>query len=305
MATGSLPEGRRQFRGYGEAGGAEGAAVLDQVLAQRKRLAERLSRIRHVVAVASGKGGVGKSVVTANLAAALATTGSRVGAVDADLNGPSLARMLDAARGPLAVAAGGIRPAEGVGGVRLISMDLLLASADAPVRWRGPGADDSLWRGALETGALRELIADVAWGDLDFLLVDLPPGTDRIERLLELVPGIAHVLLVTTPSEAACRVVLRSARLLRDAGFGRVALVTNMASYRCPCCGCESPHFAADAGLSLLEAAGLPRWVDIPFDPALGARSDAGSPPSAHPGGLAAAKALRALAERLRQECDA
>lgn len=274
-----------------------------QVLAQRDRLAERLARIRRVVVIASGKGGVGKSAVTANLSAELARTGARVGAVDGDLNGPSLARMLGASMAPLQVTPDGVLPAAGAAGVRLVSMDLLLSSADTPVRWRGPSRDASLWRGVLETGALRELISDVAWGDLDFLLVDLPPGTDRIERLLELVPTPSAVLLVTTPSAAACRVVARSASLLREAAPDRVGVVINMAAYRCPCCGFESELFAGDHARSLLESCGLPRWGEIPFDPLLASGTDSGDPPAANVADTATVRALQALAERVREEC--
>lgn len=304
MDTSSPPERARLFRGYHEAAGSEGAGVLDQVLAQRDRLAARLSRIRNVVVIASGKGGVGKSALTANLASALASGGARVGALDGDLNGPSLGRMLCAGSAPLGVTADGVSPAIGAAGVRLVSMELLLSDVDTPVRWRGPEGDASLWRGALEMGTVRELIGDVAWGDLDFLLVDLPPGTDRIERLLELIPKPAAVLLVTTPSEAACRVVARSARLLRDEGLDRVGLVVNMSGYICPCCGCDASPFASASGRSLLERSGLVPWAEIPFDPTLAVATDAGAPPTAGIERSAAVQSLQSLAERISRECD-
>jgi ATP-binding protein involved in chromosome partitioning len=303
MDISSPPESGRRFRGYTQAAGPEGAEVLDQVLAQRGRLADRLARIGHVVVVASGKGGVGKSAVTANLAAALAAGGARVGALDGDINGPSLGRMLGAPSAPIAITADGVTPATGVAGVRLVSMELLLAAPDSPVRWRGPEGDASIWRGVLELGTVRELIADVAWGELDFLLVDLPPGTDRIERLLELIPNPAAVLLVTTPSEAACRVVARSARLLRESGVERVGLVINMSSYLCPGCGREGSLFGGDDGRILLESSGLAPWAEIPFEPALAAATDAGSPPAAGSSPSVATAAMRALAERVLQEC--
>ena len=297
------PGPARRFRGYHEVDDPAGAEVPAQVVAQRGRLAARLAGVRRVVAVASGKGGVGKSAVTANLAAALAARGRRVGAADADLNGPSLARMLAAPREPLRVTGEGVEPAAGAAGVRLVSMDLLLAADDAPLRWRGPAADGSIWRGALETGALRELLADVAWGELDYLLVDVPPGTDRIERLLELVPEPAAVLLVTTPSEAAAHVVAKSARLLAGAGVARVGLVANMTRYLCPCCGCAAPRFEGDGVRSLAGAAGLEPWAEVPFDPALAGATDAGVPFVLASPDAPAARALAALADRLEEEC--
>ena len=129
--------------------------MVAQVVGQRERLAARLRAIRRVVLVASGKGGVGKSAVTANLAAALARSGARVGAVDGDLNGPSLGGMLHAPNTALAVTPDGVMPAVGAAGVRLVSTSLLTSAEDAPVRWRGPESDGSLWRGALETGVVR------------------------------------------------------------------------------------------------------------------------------------------------------
>jgi ATP-binding protein involved in chromosome partitioning len=305
MDARSLPDHRRRFRRYRDLAGPEGSEVLEQVLGQRERLSARLSRIRRVVLVASGKGGVGKSALAANIAAALAHSGHRVGALDADLNGPSLGGMLGAPTAPLAVTADGVVPAVAAAGVRLVSMGLLASAEDAPIRWRGPETDGSLWRGALETGVVRELIADVAWGDLEFLLVDLPPGSDRIERMLELIPAPDAVVLVTTPSLAACAVVTRSARLLREAGIDRVGLAINMSAYQCPCCGHAEEICAGEGVASLLEASGLTPWARVPFDPAFAVGTDGGSPPVISAPDSAAARTLSALAERIRRECDA
>jgi ATP-binding protein involved in chromosome partitioning len=260
-----------------------------------------LAGVRSLVAVASGKGGVGKSALTANLAVELARRGARVGAVDADLNGPSLARMLGAGDRPLRVTEDGVLPAVGIAGVTLVSTDLLLAAADAPLRWLGPATDPSLWRGALERGALREFLADVAWGGLDYLLIDVPPGTDRIERLLELVPDPAVLLLVTTPSAAVTQVVARTTRLLAGTGVGRVGLVVNMAVYHCPHCGRAAPLF--DAGGPPVPALPLEAWAEIPFDPALAGATDRGLPLVLADPDAPGARALVALAERLQREC--
>lgn len=293
----------RDFRKYNDVPEPAGQAVLDQVLAQRARLGERLAGIRHVIPIVSGKGGVGKSALTANLAAALAHRGHRVGAVDADLNGPSLARMLGSAGGSLRVGADGIVPAEGAAGVRFVSMDLLLEAVDTPLRWRGPVHDEFLWRGALETGTFREFLADVAWGDLDYLFIDVPPGTDRIQRLLELVAVPAAVLLVTTPSAAAGRVVAKSERLLVDAGIDRIGLVVNMAGCECPHCGGMVPLFDAGGHTGTPIASSLEVWGEIPFDANLAAHTDAGRPPVLDPATSRAAAALSGLADRLAREC--
>ena len=234
----------RQIRTYNEVGPG-GASIPEQVAAQRDRLTARLASIRSVVGVASGKGGVGKSALTANLAATLASDGLRVGALDADLNGPSLARMLGVTGARMVADEDGIEPPAGAAGVRVISMELFQEGDDAPLRWRGPEADGWVWRNVVETGTLRELMSDVVWGELDVLLVDVAPGTDRIGRLLDLVPDPAALLLVTTPSEMARRVVARSVRLVREARLQKVGLVENMTSWECPDCGVRTDLYRA------------------------------------------------------------
>jgi len=295
----------RRIRTYHEVGRGEGAGegVPEQVQAQRQRLERRLANIRRVIAIASGKGGVGKSAVTANVAAALAARGQRVGAVDADLNGPSLARMLGVPRDPLAIGVDGVQPAVGVAGVRVISMDLLLAGDDAPLRWKdaGDGAE-SVRQSAVETSALREFLADVAWGELDYLLIDVPPGTDKLGRVLELVPRLTAVLLVTTPSEMARHIVAKSVRQAREAGVPAVALVANMTAYVCERCGHGSVLFAADGARRLAAAAGVPLWAEIPFDPRLGLATDRGEPPVLGTEDYAAARAMHELAGHIEQE---
>ncbi len=289
----------RRIRSYHEVGPA-GATIPEQVAAQRERLAHRLAAVGSVVVIASGKGGVGKSALTANLAAALSARGLRIGALDSDLNGPSLARMLGVVGARLTAGSDGIVPPTGAGGARVVSMELFQDAPDAPLRFRGPEADGWVWRNVLETGTLRELLSDVAWGELDVLLVDVAPGTDRIARLLELVPDPAVLLLVSTPSEMARRVVARSLRLARDAQLRRIGLVENMIAWSCPACGARTELYER-AGPSL-EADGVERWCEIPFDPRLARSTDEGNPfVLAYPE-APAARAVSALAERLCAE---
>lgn len=293
----------RRFRTYSEVEAPAADEMPAQVHAQRERLDRRLAGIGAVWLVASGKGGVGKSAITANLAAALAEGGLRVGAVDADLNGPSLARMLGARPGGLEVRDDGVRPAIGAGGARLMSMDLLLGAEDAPLRWREPSGGGFIWQSTLETGALREFIADVAWGALDILLLDLPPGTDKLARSFELVPRPAGVLLVTTPSEAARSVVARSARQLREHGVDRIGLVANMTAHVCAACGHEEPLFEGDGARRLAEETGLETWAQVPFHPRLAHATDRGRPLVLEDPANPASVALRALASRVAETC--
>lgn len=289
----------RKIRTYHEVDAPVGDSLVAQVDAQRARLNERLSIVRTVVAVASGKGGVGKSAITANLAAALAVRGFRVGALDADLNGPSLARMLAVSGKPLGDADGGIVPPQGVGGVRVMSMELLQHAEDAPLRWRGPAGDRFIWQSTLETGVLREFVSDVEWGPLDFLLIDVPPGTDKIDRLLTLIPGLDRFLMVTTPAEIARAVVLRALTQVGLSGVAGVGIVANMTEYVCPDCDARHPLFPGDGAERLARASQVDIWARIPFDPALGAATDQGCPPALDQAQTGAAREIGVLADHI------
>jgi ATP-binding protein involved in chromosome partitioning len=287
----------RNIRTYAQVEKDTRSGILEQVVDQRERLARRLERVGTIIAVASGKGGVGKSAVTANLATTLASHGLRIGAVDADLNGPSHGRMLGAGDARLGDTADGVLPPTGAGGVKVISMEMLQDASDAPLHWRGPEGDSFLWRGAAEAGVLREFLSDVAWGDLDALLIDVPPGTDRIARLLELIrPHIA--LLVTTPAEMARVVVARSARLLQEAGLERVGIVANMTAF-IAADGTTHSLYSSDGAGMLARETGLPIWAEIPFDPRLATLTDGGTPISIADTTSQAAKAFDALAGQL------
>ena len=294
----------RKIRTYHQVESQTGDLLVEQIRGQRKRLARRLAWVRNLIAIGSGKGGVGKSLVTANLAAALAEAGHRVGALDADLNGPSLARMLGAAGGRLVDGAEGVAPVRAPCGVRVMSMELLQNDADAPLRWRAPSGDGFVWQSSIETGTLREFLADVDWGELDFLLLDLPPGTDKMTRLFDLLPDLQTMLLVTTPSEMSRRVVARAARLVREQRVPVVGLVANMTEYVCPCCGHADPLFPGEGVARLADATGLEVWARIPFDPRLGEASDRGIAVVASEEDSPSAHAFRALAARLTETRD-
>lgn len=252
------------FRSYNEVTGEDRSNLLGQVTAQRGRVAQRLKTIGRVVAVMSGKGGVGKSYVTAELARSLARDeGLKVGVLDADLKSPTSARILGA-KGPVRVTAGGIEPAIGVEGIRLFSTDLLLAEGN-PLEWREPEGERFLWRGALETGALREFLGDVAWGTLNVLLVDLPPGGDRLTDLAELVPGLAGAIAVTIPSDESRRSVERSMKSAVDAGIRLLGVVENMSAHSCGRCGQDAVLFEGNAGSELAAAFGVPLLAKLPF----------------------------------------
>ena len=278
--------------------------ILGQVLAQRERVASRLAHVKRVIAVMSGKGGVGKSALTANLAAALAMQGKAVGVVDADLNGASAAAMLGARGQKLEIAPDGVRPAIGVCDVRVMSMDLFLPDDDTPVRWQHPGglADDAfVWRGSMEANALREFISDTEWGELDYLLLDLPPGADRFDTVARLVPQLADpstggALVVTIPSQVSHLVVRRAIAAAREAGAHLIGLIENMAGYVSESGDVVGELFPNGRGVAFADQVGVPHLGQVPFDPRLARETDAGRPFVLEHADSAAGQAILAIA---------
>ena len=262
-----------EIRTYSE---LEGSADLgDQVARQQARVDHRLESVAAVIAVMSGKGGVGKSLVTAALATALARSGRRVGVVDADLNGPSLVRLLGVEPDSLRASGESVEPARTTDGVALMSMGLLVRDGEA-LGWHEPGGAGFVWRGAQERGAVREFLADVAWGELDVLLVDLPPGTGRLVELHELVPALAGVVAVTIPTPASGDAVARSIELSRRRGIDVIGIVSNMDGVRCESCGTIGALHSGSAADELAEAFAAPVIARLPMDPALGSAADEG-----------------------------
>ena len=251
-----MPLNIRTYRDLTE---PDASGLPAQIGAQRHRVAARLAQVGRVVAVMSGKGGVGKSFVTAHLARAVARGGRAVGVLDADLNGPTAAGLLDAGRASLVVEEDAVLPATGADGVRLVSMDLLLEDG-RPLAFRGPAADRFVWRGALEAAALREFLADVAWGSLDLLLVDLPPGLSRFEELADLLDSPPEVLTVTIPTPESRDAVRRALRAAMERGATPLGVVENMVG----------DQFRGDAAEALAREFGVPVLARVPFHPTIG-----------------------------------
>ena len=281
----------KRIRTYSELHESDRSNLLGQVQSQRERVTARLASVEHLVAVVSGKGGVGKSLVSAGLSAALARSGRRVGLLDADLHGPTAARMLGVRASGLTVRDDEVEPPVAACGVRVMSSDLLLEET-ASLAWREPGHERFVWRGTLVAGMLREFLADVAWGTLDVLLVDMPPGSERLDTLVELVPGLAGAVIVTIPSDASYRAVRRALEAARSARVPLLGVVENMAGYRCGSCRADGPLFEGDAGERLARDAAAPILARIPFDPAMQPLVDRGDI-------TAAATALGPAAEAL------
>lgn len=262
---------------YRDIAGDGGSNVAAQVAEQVQRLKTRLAGVRSIVAVMSGKGGVGKSTITTNLAAFFALQGWRVGVVDADINGPSLAKMFGVRGQRVQLDAAGVVPVTGPLGMQLISMDLFLEEDKTPVLWNGPTHETFFWRGTMEMHTLREFLSDVQWGALDLLLLDLPPGTDRLATLHDLLPDLQGTVVVTIPSDVSHLIVLKSITMAREVLHTPIiGLVENMTSYLCPGCGETHPLFGrnADTDVSL----GVPLLGSVPFDPRMATAGDRGVP---------------------------
>lgn len=262
-------------------GEGDSSGVVAQITEQRRRLKARLADVRCIVAVMSGKGGVGKSAIAANVAAALAVAGHTVGALDADINGPSLAKMLGAQGQRLAVRNGAIQPAIGAADVKVMSMDLLLPAAETPVAWRHAGGlagDEYVWRGTMEANALREFLADTAWGELDFLILDLPPGPDRFSTVSQVLPRLDRVVVVTIPSAVSHLVVKKAISVAREHDAPLTGLVENMVGYVCGTCRELQPLFPDAGTRQMTESLGMAYLGGIPFDTRMAEAGDRGIP---------------------------
>jgi ATP-binding protein involved in chromosome partitioning len=285
---------------YKDLPGDGGSDIIGQVTAQIARLRARMRTIRAKVAVVSGKGGVGKSAITVNLATAVALEGAAAGILDADLNGPSIAKMTGVRGQRLTITAEGVHPVQGPAGLRIMSMDLLLPHDDTPVIWQAPTQEESyVWRSSMEATALREFLSDTVWGTLDILFLDLPPGTDRIATLAGILPGLTGVIIVTIPAEVSHLVVRKSLALARDLQVPVLGLIENMAGYHCQTCQMVGELFRAGQGDALAGDFGIPFLGQIPFDPRLARAGDSGIPFVALHGETPVGQALRVIGRGL------
>ncbi|HYX82965.1 MAG TPA: P-loop NTPase [Gemmatimonadales bacterium] len=243
------------MRTYHQLTDADRSGLADQIAAQRRRVAERLAGVGRIVAVMSGKGGVGKSYVTAHLGRALARAGLTVGVLDADLNGPTIPALLETHDGRRTTH-GGTEPASGLDGVKYISMGQFL-EAGVPLAFKGPTTESFVWRGAMEASAVREFLGDVEWGRLDVLLLDLPPGMQRYSELCDILGNPPAVLTVTIATPESRDAVRRAMRAAVDRGSELLGLVENMVGR----------EFVGTAGDDLAEEFGVPVLARMPWHP--------------------------------------
>jgi Mrp family chromosome partitioning ATPase len=247
-------------------GGEQGKSTKQQL--QDQLINSTLERIRYKIFIMSGKGGVGKSSVTVNIAAALASQGHKVGILDVDIHGPSVPGLLNL-RGQMEAARGNlIAPKQFNENLCVVSMDSLLKDPDQAVMWRGP----------MKTSAIRQFISDVEWGELDFLLIDSPPGTgDEHMTVLKTIPD-ALSLVVTTPQEVSLADVRKAVNFLQYAQANILGVVENMSGLICPHCQERIDLFKRGGGEELAQKYGLRFMGAIPLDPATVVAGDLGTP---------------------------
>lgn len=258
---------------YRDIAGDGGSGIIEQVTEKLTNLDERMKGIKRTIAVMSGKGGVGKSTITVSLAGSMARQGLKVGILDADLNGPSIPKMTGIENVRLESTEDGIIPPSGVFGIKVMSMELFLSNKDAPVTWDGPSATYP-WISAIEATALRELLADTVWGEMDILLIDLPPVLSRFNDLAGLLPGLNGVVIVTIPSEISHRIVLKSINRVKELNIPILGLIENMKGYKCIHCGKDNSLFAEEDMEDAFGYLHVPYLGRVPFDKGLSLLSE-------------------------------
>jgi ATP-binding protein involved in chromosome partitioning len=239
-----------------------------------------------ILAISSGKGGVGKSTVATNLAIALAKRGARVGLMDADIYGPNVPRMMGVSESPPVVDQR-IRPLE-AHGVKLMSLGLII-ERDQPAIWRGP----------IVMKVITQFLRDVDWGQLDYFLVDMPPGTGDAQLSLVQATQVHGAVIVTTPQQVATGDALRGAKMFERVGVPVLGVVENMSWLECQHCGKPTPIFGSGGGRRLAEELGVPLLAEVPMHPRVVEGGDTGRPIVAAEPNASAARALTALAERV------
>lgn len=230
-----------------------------------------MEKIRHKIVVLSGKGGVGKSTVSVNIAASLAMKGKKVGLLDVDIHGPSVPTMLNLHGCAMNADDGGMIPVEisSIGNLKVMSVGFLLESLDSPVIWRGP----------MKNNVIKQFLEEVQWGDLDYLIVDCPPGTgDEPLSVIQLMGKADGAVVVTTPQVVSSIDVSKSINFAKKLDLPVLGIIENMSGFVCPDCGKLTEIFRSGAGEALSKKYGVPLLGKIPIDPRIGETGDEGLP---------------------------
>lgn len=239
-----------------------------KAMQQDVNIIKRMSKIKHKIAVMSGKGGVGKSTVSVNLAAAFAKKGYKTGIMDVDVHGPNVPKMFNVEGKHLLFTAKGIQPIETEEGIKIMSVGFFLSSLDSPVVWRGP----------MKTGVIKQFLSEVNWGDLDVLIIDNPPGTgDEPLTVLQSVP-LDGVILVTTPQAVVQEDVRKGINLVLNSKVPIIGIIENMSGFICPHCQEEVPIFGSGNGEEMAKKMDVPFLGKLPLNVETPVSSDTGIP---------------------------
>ncbi len=259
-----------------------------------RQIAKKLETIKHKIVIMSGKGGVGKTSVAVNLALSLALNGFRVGLLDVDITGPNVPKMIgkNIALPPSSGTEKGISPIFGPLNMKIMSMGFLLQNEDVPVIWRGP----------LKMGAIKQFITDVNWGELDFLIVDNPPGTsDEPLSVLQLIKG-AQVIIVTTPQDVALLDSRKAINMAKQLNTPVLGIIENMSGFTCPKCGEKIDLFGEGGGLKAAKDFDVPFLGAIPIDPLIRVEEDKGEPYIVKHSDAEAAKAFNDIVQKIKKK---
>ncbi|MDR1993544.1 MAG: Mrp/NBP35 family ATP-binding protein [Nitrososphaerota archaeon] len=235
---------------------------------EQHELKERMSKIKHKIAIISGKGGVGKSTITVNIATAFAMQNKQVGILDADIHGPSVPKLLGLEGRQIKISPNGAEPVEGPWGLKVMSIDFFL-TPEAPVIWRGP----------LKMRAIKQFLSEVIWNELDYLFIDLPPGTgDEPLSIAQLLPELDGVIIITMPTQLASSIVNKAITFAEKLNMPVIGVVENMSGFICPHCNKKTEIFGSGGGEKLSNKAGVAFLGSIPIDPQIRVDSDSGRP---------------------------
>ncbi len=263
-----------------------------------QKLKKNMSRIKHKIAVISGKGGVGKSTVAANLAMAFALHGykNRVGILDVDIHGPCIPKLLGVKGKKYQISPLGALPVTGPEGIKVVSMDFLVQGQETPIIWRGP----------LKMQVIKQFLSDFMWGELDFLFIDAPPGTgDEPLSVMQLMPEMDGTIIVTIPSEVSEDVVKKAVSFARKMGIPIIGIVENMSGFICPKCGETINIFGSGGGKRIAEELNAPFLGQIPLDPKICEEADKGISFIAGTTGSASAKAFKEIVKKVEAFLEA
>jgi len=240
-----------------------------EYLEQEKRLKEKMAKIKYPLIVMSGKGGVGKTTVAVNLAYALSLTGKSVGILDIDLHGPNIAKMLGIEKHSLYNFEFGIQPVDVSDNLKAVSVALTGYNSDQPIIWRGP----------MKAAVIRQFLADVNWGELDYLVIDSPPGTgDEPLSACQLIPNVSGIIIVTTPQDVAILDARKSVLFAREIKIPVVGVIENMSGFICPHCHAETDIFKKGGGEKAAQELKVPFLGRVPFQPEFVEFGDKGTP---------------------------